>query len=200
MTVSGYDGSVWKDIQVIKPLKNEVGGETVTIEASNLVGIKSVKFTYNKVSTGNLTLDDILVGYGGTLVIDPVAAYVNKSVDNVISFDVSELEPETEYYYTISATNGTLFSKKSNEIKVITAKDESTGLNTVNSNYKVVITNSEIIINTTSGNDDLVQIYNYAGQLIISRTIRQQVRISKSELTTGIYILKAGNITQKIII
>lgn len=99
------------------------GGEDIfsTVTALEATNVKAGGFTarwakvdkatgyllsvYRKDSEGNAAYEE-----GWTM----------KEVDDVDSFDVTGLSPETSYYYVVRATNGKFYSKPSNEIMVTT--------------------------------------------------------------------------------
>jgi len=199
LTISGFDGTNWKEIKVIKPLKNEVGGETVTIDASSLMRIYSIRFTYNRISSGNLALDDISVGYGGVLDVLPLAEYTSRSVGSVLNHEITGLESNTDYYYVITAGNGSLTSKKSNEIKVTTGL--ATDISQINKQDSgVAVTSQNIIVRLLNGDRGRLQIFNVNGQLVFSETVSQEIKIARDVFPHGIYFLKLDNKVTKIIL
>ncbi len=194
LTVQGYNGTTWTDLKVIKPLSTS-SGQTVTLAASDLKGIYGIKWIYSKAS-GNLALDDIVVTTSGATSIVPLADYTNKDVQNVLLYNVTGLDKETEYYYTVSATNGTLTSKVSNEIKV-TTKSSTSGIQTLSSDCQINVLSGEIVINSTSSTVEQVLIYNLAGQKVYSNKLNGTLSISTKELPRGVYFIKVGRNAKK---
>lgn len=119
------------------------GGQTIEVEGIP-EGTSQCKIEYVRSGNkGSLAIDDVKVGYGYTFTNVPLEAYVNVPTGNVLSYVVENLTPETTYYYTICATDGTYVSKPSNEIKVTTTKD--TGIAGVTDGNAVISLNKNVI-------------------------------------------------------
>jgi len=79
------------------------------------------KFVRNGQS-GYLAVDDIKVLHGREYTSVPVEGMTDLSVGNVCSYVVKGLAPLTEYQYTVRATDGKLYSKESEGIRVKTSE------------------------------------------------------------------------------
>lgn len=195
LTISAFNGSAWSEIKKIQPLEINKG-VNVIIGSDELPECTAIKFTYTK-DKGNLALDDIKITSGDGLTINYVSGYEALNVGNISSRVVSGLEEETEYYYTVTASDGTYTSKISNEISVVTNNATGIDENTINSSIQ--IDNEDIIINSNSPTN--LAVYNITGQLLLSQTMHQgELRLAKANFHSGVYFVKIGNDTHKILI
>jgi len=128
-----------------------------------------------------------------------VLGYEALDVGNVLSHTVEGLEKETQYYYTVVASDGILFSKSSNEISVTTTDGTNDICNTPIKKSMVFVDNENIII--LSNSEMNLAIYNIAGQLLLSKTITEgEWRVSKNYFSVGVYFVKLGIDTHKILV
>lgn len=80
-----------------------------------------IKFSYRRSgSNGYVAVDDVSVGHGTAYEIVSLAGYENLNVGNVLSYTVENLKPNTEYLYSVKATDGSLFSRDSEVVAVKT--------------------------------------------------------------------------------
>ena len=198
LTISTFDGSAWNELKKIQPLVVNVG-TTVNINESELPEeCTAVKFVYTK-NSGNLALDDIKITCGDAIV-NYVSGYEALNVGNTRSYVVNGLEENTQYYYTVFASNDAYSSKISNEIGVKTNNEEPPSAIFENSNDSGIwVDNENLVIKSNSV--DGVAIYNVAGQLVLSRTITQkEFLLPKSMFVSGMYFVKLGSETHKVLI
>lgn len=76
---------------------------------------------------GYLALDDVTVFHGLEYVPVPVAGYDRLSAGADVSYGVKGLRPTTDYVYTVCASDGNLYSKESDAIRVRTNDDTGIG-------------------------------------------------------------------------
>ncbi|HRZ97802.1 MAG TPA: endonuclease [Paludibacter sp.] len=118
--------------------------------------IKSLRFKFNK-STGNLALDDVSLTYG-----NQDSAYVLK--DHQVTGEelmLTNIEPNTLYYYNVRATFGNYVSAFSETIAAKTLIDTPID-NTVLFPVKIYHNHNQLHINGLKGNET-IRIYNTAG-------------------------------------
>ena len=120
--------------------------------------------------------------------------YKSKNVGNVTSFFVAGLESATQYHYVVRAGAGVIsMSESSNEIVAVTSSVESP------SAFNVWIDNENINIRLNSTAE--LHVYDLAGQLLLSQVVSEnEVTLSKTILSSGIYFIKFGAETHKILI
>lgn len=81
-------------------------------------GITSVSLIFNKSGKTIANIDDVEVGFGNPGEYTPVAGYSELNVGNTRSYRVVGLNPETSYYYRVSASNGSELSLPSERMAV----------------------------------------------------------------------------------
>lgn len=122
LEVYGFNGVEWVKIAT-EPIIRSNGGKTTTLTDLPEC-VNQLKFVYKRNGEkGFLAFDDVAV-YVLTSEPSALEAYTDKKVGDVQSFKVTGLEPSTRYFYKVRATNGTLISKYSDEVRV-TTKSES---------------------------------------------------------------------------
>ncbi len=167
------------------------GGTTTTITdfPENTVKVR-IQFVRNG-DNGALALDDIEVGHGYTTAPEYFGEFLNYSVGNVLEFNVTGLTPDTDYYYTISATDGTLVSRLSNEVMAHTLVSSS--VSKVMGEAFALSYNSNVV---TASTDDLIIVCDYTGALVARGA--HKVTLPRA----GLYIVSvpARNYTKKIIV
>lgn len=119
--VSNEGNELVKSVQVV----SAAGGETVTVDAlpekTTQISIKFVR----EGASGYLALDDVLVFHGNNFEIQYLDGLRDLEVGNVLSYKVVGLQPDSEYFYTVRATDGTLLSLESAEARVMTDNGSS---------------------------------------------------------------------------
>ena len=150
-------------------------------------GIKAFRFTYNKVGSGNLALDDIAVTYGSQ---DTTFIEMNKPV-LTNSYVVSGLSAATTCFYQVRATLGNAVSAPSDIMKVTTLITDAVK-NDKFSTVRVSVNKDEITISGLNANEQ-VQVYTITGVCVYNQINFRNVlniRLPKH----GMYILKvSGN-------
>ena len=99
-----------------------------------------------------------------------VAGYNNKPADNLLSFSITGLSPNTVYYFRVRADN-TCVSDNSNIIKVTTASEE--GISSLQANQlscNIYITYNNLFINYDNPMADkaILKIFNLTGQQVVN--------------------------------
>ncbi|MDE7376234.1 MAG: M6 family metalloprotease domain-containing protein [Muribaculaceae bacterium] len=104
------------------PVVNEAGGLVTEINDVPL-GVRSVRIVYDAPSKAAIAIDDITIGHG--LKYDLMPVVKDASAGAALSLAITGLEPSTEYFYSVVASDGSLQSKTSNTIKVVTLEKSS---------------------------------------------------------------------------
>ena len=81
---------------------------------------------------GSLAIDDAVLLWGGATEVIPHPSFTNFDAGNVCSLRMTGLESNTPYFFTVSARQGELVSKTSNEVRVVTLK--ASGIDKLNVN------------------------------------------------------------------
>ncbi|MGM9860998.1 MAG: M6 family metalloprotease domain-containing protein [Muribaculaceae bacterium] len=112
-------GDQWQDCGTYA-VETDAGGITHTVNDIT-GGARQVRLTFVRPTKGSLALDDVVVDLGHTYVRTMVEGYDGLNVGNVTAAEISGLQPESTYAYTIRGANATATSAASNEIIVTTA-------------------------------------------------------------------------------
>lgn len=201
LTIQGFQNGSWSEIKRLQPIINSSDKKIVTITESEMPGCTAIRMVYTKPNSGNIAIDDITVTYGESPEIEYVNGYTNFETGNTASQKVYGLAANSTYYYTVNATDGALESLTSNEIIVQTI-DVVDNLNSYNKDLPILIVhdqNIHVMLYNSVPTD--LQIYNLTGQLVYAEHIINQTKISTRQfLSKGVYIVKIGDSSQKIII
>ena len=99
------------------------------------------------------------------------------------------------YYYTVTATDGTVFSKRSNEIAVTTKGDLNTGVSAVAGASGIRMAGRLMVI--PAGVD--VTVSDLSGRLIY-RAASQDADVSVTLPAAGVYVIKHNGNCRKVIV
>lgn len=169
-------------------------GQVLTLPS----GVRQFRIDYAKSdgsSGGFVYIDDIRVvveGYD-----DPVAVegYSELNVGDVLSYEVTGLQPETEYVYRVRGNNGTMYSLYSPDMSVCTSVYASAG-NIDGSSFSVSTLPGKIIVKASAGN--AVNIYSASGINIANA--QSASGITAFDLPQGVYLVKCGDSVKKVIV
>ncbi|GHT04622.1 hypothetical protein FACS189440_18720 [Bacteroidia bacterium] len=198
LVISGQVGEDWVEVKRIQPLVNTEGGDTILLSLEELPeGCTAIKIFHDRKS-GYVALDDIVLEYGTF----PYVAYIrdlDKYEVSDLLYAVDSLAPQSEYYYSIIGYNGKKYSNLSNEIAVTT--DKEVGIKSPSNTTRIYADKNAIQIHTNAVNTTNVSVFNLVGQTVISRSMQgQDLLISRQGLPSGIYFVKLGTETYKILL
>jgi hypothetical protein len=201
LVVSGYVGGEWKEVKRVRPLTRSNEGETISIPLSGFPeGCTAIKILHER-SSGNVALDDIVLNYGTFFSLEYVGDFEKYSVEHSLSQVVNELEDHSSYYYSIIGYNGEKYSNLSNEIEVTTRHITDTKKPSLQAATDIRSDKNFIRIHTEGLNNANVVIFNLVGQAVVSRPMRgQDLQISRQGLPSGIYFVKIGTETHKVLL
>lgn len=154
----------WKTVD---SLATSPTGQTAEYQFDNAAKVRLLYV--QTIGTGYACLDDITCTY---LVMNSskVEGYDSLSVGNVTSLAIADLEPATQYAYTLVATDGTYFTPVSNRIDVTTA--------------------SHVVdaIEAVTADDSAAEVYDLTGK-----------KVSLQSARAGVYIVRKGNKVYKVV-
>ena len=139
ITIHAFADGVWKEFTDVEVTEEE-GGRVDTITGFPY-GTRAVKISYEGVGSkrGPIGLDDVTVN----LELSYKKAIVNgidrKSSGTSVTMKIDGLEPETEYFYTVVATDGQLMSKESKPMRVKTCRLGESGIDNVIPDFSGVV-------------------------------------------------------------
>ena len=131
ITVEALVGDDWKPVGEVTVTENE-GGRTDTV-AGFPYGARAVRLAYVTVGSkkGALALDDVCVNREVSFTREIVAGIDRKSAGTSTSMLIEGLAPQTEYWYSVVATDGSLMSRESAPVRVITREAGYNAVETV---------------------------------------------------------------------
>lgn len=147
------------------PVVSAKGGATSTVD-SFPAGTAAVRLVYRRSGTkGSVAIDDVTVGYGYTYQPHYVDGYQDKLLGDVTSCKVDGLDPDTEYFYTVKATDGELVSRPSVEVRVRTQADSGVGNIACQSAVSVAVDGRTVSVRADSEHISTA-IYDLAGRCV----------------------------------
>ena len=169
LNVYGSVDGEWTLIESIGNIDNSAG-KTISYSASRLAGANALRFVYNSpTGSGSVCIDDIRVGLGNETVV--ITDLDAASSGGRTSKEIEGLTPLTKYYFYVTATDGRHTSLQSATGSVETTKSSG--------------------ISGMEADDAPVFIYTIDGVPVSGHDMR--------DLAPGIYIMRQGNVTTKII-
>lgn len=182
ITVTAISGDSRRAIATIS-VETAKGGKTETI-SDIPAETESLEIAYAANGNGSLAIDDIDVRWGNALVPAPVEGYDRISVGNTTEHRIEGLTPETEYFYRVTATDGTYTSLPSDETSVLTAKNTGIILSVADAAPFWRITGRILEVMIPEGS--ICTVYDIAGRLVGSLSASGSITLPSQ----GIYILR----------
>lgn len=171
-------------------VNNAVGGEIITVNDIP-AGVKKIRLVYNKVVSGNLAVDDVVVTIGGTKT-DILEGYDNLSVGNVTSHALTNLSGGTgTYIYTVTAIDENGVESLPSDPVFVTLSDNNAVVDAVNSTSVVNVHGDNITVIASEGTP--VTVTDIAGRCVGRATAPADFTVAP-----GFYIVTAGNDAHKI--
>lgn len=182
-------------IKTIKVVQQE-GGETseITDIPEGTIALR-IKFVRNS-GKGVVAIDDFVVEHGTQYDRQPVRTELtNFNMGNVLSYPVTDLDHNTFYGFTVRASDGTLFSKPSEEKMVKTLFDPDApgaSVETVGSGSNGIEINGKTVV----AHGEFIRVADYTGRVVATG-------FNAVELPgEGLYIvtIPSRNLARKIIV
>ncbi len=177
LRVYGLVDDAWKRVYA-----QNVSRTAQTVVVSDFPeGTRKVRLEFLKSgSNGSLAVDDVKVTYYKTSSPVYVSGYKDKNVGNVLTSEISSLNPQTRYYFKLRATDGSKYSKYSVEKGVVT--QEASGISAVSVETVGIAVNGRTI--ECAGEE--INVFDCSGRHIANG-------FGSVELPSeGLYIIKAG--------
>lgn len=175
VAVDGLCGEEWTEIGA-HDVETAAGGKTVSQDIPD--GVTRVRLRFDNPSDkGAVAIDDVTVAYGIQYSYEPLAAYSPADAGNALSLEITGLAPQTEYVYTVAATDGEFTSKASEAIHVRT--NHTGGVDGIYDGMRIRMHGQ-----TVTAPGARIEIYDMTGRLLA--TAKETVRLPGA----GIYIVK----------
>lgn len=164
------------------PVETAAGGVTTVIREDMLpANTTRVQIQFVRLGDkGYLALDDVKVGCAYDFAPVYLPDYTEYEVGDVLSHTVTGLNPLTDYFYTVKASDGTLMSKASNEIGLTTLDGSSGKLNVITDGITLSVNGL-----TVSAAGEALEIRDMLGR-VVARGMG-----SVSAPAPGVYIVSA---------
>lgn len=188
--VYAFKQGVWETIGEYA-IVTDKGGKTITIETIP-AGAESVKIEFKKVgSKSSLAIDDVTVFHGVKYVPENLPSYDAITTGNVSSYKVTGLQRDSEYFYTLTATDGNLVSRVSNEIAVRTRL--TSGINSTLATKVSVHTYGDAIFIKGLEAGSSLDVTDISGRVVANSIADSEGSVSVSVPSKGVYILSTSD-------
>lgn len=117
LLIEGYVKNEWVAISSVTEISTE--WKEISIDDMPL-GCTALRLTYTRNDSGNIFIDDLTVGYGGEYELLPISGKTDLAATAPSSYIFTDLQPETEYSYSVTAHNSRHSSHPSAMISVKT--------------------------------------------------------------------------------
>lgn len=184
LRIFAVNGSEAEEIAVLN-VCCEKGGEVNVIDYIP-EGTRQLCLQYDAAAKTNaLAIDDVELTYGVRQEVAAVDGYDALEVGNVTSYEVTGLTANTDYYYSVVATDGSRTSLVSNETKVTTSDIDA--IFDIEAEGYVKLSGRIIIISGKPGAD--VEVYDISGRLVCGSHTDASGHAELRIPSPGIYIL-----------
>lgn len=177
------------------PVCCTAGGE-INVIGDLPEGVRQICIMFEGSKGDALAIDDIEVVYGVRQVSDFVEGYDSREVGCVTSYEVVNLMPNTEYYYTVVATDGPRRSLASNETMVTTT--DINAISDLVADGIVKVSGHRIYIDGNPGEN--VDVYDISGRRVMNSRTDASGRLTMTIHPNGIYMLSVSGNSYKVII
>lgn len=169
------------------PITTEKGGKEIVIEEIPLWA-ESLKIEFKKTdSKSSLAIDDVTVFHGVKYVPENLPSYDAIATGNVSSYKVTNLLPDSEYFYTLTATDGNLVSRISNEIAVTTKS--ASGISSATANNVSVTTYGNTILIRGLEAGSSATIADTSGRIVGTMIADSEGNATGSVSSMGVYVV-----------
>lgn len=160
--------------------------------------VRKIKLLFNKTRMGNLAIDDIKLTWGGDESKEYVTSLNGFSVGNVTSYNVTDLQPGTRYYYTVQGKDGDHLSLLSAEGTLKTG--EASGIiNVIDNNKALSVATSGLRLSVNAPVGSQVTVSDFAGR-VVAIAVSCGDNLNLLMPAPGLYIVKAGASAVKVLV
>lgn len=197
-----YDGA-WKEFHsiAVKGNADAVVKYDDTTSPAISAGCRGVRLLFGR-NAGSLYLDDITVAYNGTATLTYADGYESADLGDVYQATVSGLQPETQYFYTVTAVKDGVRSIGSAEISVKTKEPSSikSVVTTQQDGIAVSVAGMTVMAKNGAAAPSLIEVYDISGCKIDSAVAAPEQSVSFSIRQKGVYIIRSGNQINKVML
>lgn len=176
LKVMGLINGMWTEVASYDVSKFTSAPSTIVINESTTpampFGCKSVQIQFVRTS-GSVFIDDVVLAYNGATIKKYLPEYQDKELGVATLHEVTGLEKQTHYFYTVGATSvDGLKSLESNEIEVVTTLSSIDGVKTA-LGIEINSIGNTIMLSNNSGMTQTYGIYSVNGVAIVSAQLIQ---------------------------
>lgn len=175
---------------------NEQGGIVSTFEDIP-TGYTAVRLQYVRTgSKGTVALDDIEIQHGATYSNEELADYDGISTGNTDNMTITGLKPETTYCYDLTATDGTLVSKRSNMVTVVTKV--SSGIEDIRSLAVTVSGVDGAVVVSGAAAGSVAVLTDLSGRVVAKGKTDDTGEVTLAVAVPGFYIVQIDSAAHKV--
>lgn len=179
------------------PITTTAGGATVSADDVP-EGCKALRVEFIRSGTkGAVAVDDITVLHGRTYSSVPLEDMQDIATGNKTSYEVTGLKANQTYTYRVVATDGTLNSRPSNEVLVLTK--ESSGIGHISAACGIATVGLDITVSGVEANANVVA-FDLTGRHVAGASASSDGTATISVPSHGLYIVRAGTKAYKVIL
>lgn len=200
VTVESMVNGNWTEVLEVKPLVKEKGGAVVSLGGEGATalmpdGTVQLRVVFHRASAGSVYVDDFTLDHDASfepLYVDGYHAFDCGGVDH---YQVGALDPQTRYYYTVTAYNAEgLHSLPSPEQGVTTNRGDGVAATDMEAaGFRLIPGGIEV----TSPTDAIVTLTDIAGR-VCHRGIVRAGAATAVRAGQGVYILAVGDRRHKV--
>lgn len=171
-----------------EPISYQQDGEIITV-SDIPEGVHSIRLVFNKMNSGNLAVDDILITVGGERVV-AVPGYEGLNVGNVTSYAVPVPQGVSRMHYAVTAVNAA--GVKSDVSDLMEVKIGLSAVDAVSDGSSVQVAGGAILI-TAADESASVTVADAAGRVVATATGSTTVSVAP-----GFYVVRVGAAAWKV--
>ncbi len=140
----------------------------------------------------SVIVDDIAVTVGESYDFIPVENNTALRVEKATKYTIKNLDPETDYYYTVTGHNDELSSIASVPVKFTTAEGNVSAIDEVDSDYDCTLTGRTLSVDAAGKS---IAVVTPDGRVLVSATGSLNAELPSA----GLYIVRIGNTVKKLV-
>ncbi len=202
LAIENMVNGVWTPVYEIKPLVKEAGGTVVTLGGEGATallpdGSRQLRLVFHRVSDGSVYVDDFTLDHDASFEPLYVGGLHAFDCGDVQGHGVTGLQPQTRYYYTVTAydADGT-HSLPSDERGVTTGNVGAiSAADTDATAFRMIPGGIEIV----ASEDAMVMLTDLSGRVCRRGTVKAGVTTAV-RADKGVYVLTVGGRRSKVVI
>lgn len=156
--IDGLSGDDWTTVAT-HAIETAAGGATLSHDIPEGVTRVRIRFD-NPADKGSVAIDDVTVAYGMQYEYEPVAGLSPADAGDALSLQVSGLVRNSDYIYTVAATDGVFTSRESEPVHVHTS--DTGAIAGVSAGSQLGISGRTL----TAGADTTIEVCDVTGRIV----------------------------------